>query len=238
MTQKTTVLAAGAASSSVEIMNRTKALLAYGILAGPIYIGVGILEILLREGFDLTRHDLSLMSNGSFGWIHIGLMVGTGLLTILGAIGTHRAMHTGRASTWGPRLIAVYGLGLIGAGLFVADPANGFPPGTPGGLPNAVSINSLLHIISGGFGFLALIAACFVFARRFAGLRQPVWAAASVATGVIFFAAFVGIASGSAGDAATVASVTIAFSIAVVIAWSWISVLFARLRVGVDASAR
>jgi hypothetical protein len=39
-------------------------------------------------------------------------------------------MRSAVASVWAPRLIAVYGLGLIGAGIFAADPAYGFPIGT------------------------------------------------------------------------------------------------------------
>jgi hypothetical protein len=48
---------------------RTRHLLACGVLAGPIYILVGLLQILTREGFDMTRHPLSLMSTGDLGWI-------------------------------------------------------------------------------------------------------------------------------------------------------------------------
>ena len=48
---------------------RTRALLCCGVLAGPIYIVVGLVQALTREGFDLTRHDLSLLANGRLGWI-------------------------------------------------------------------------------------------------------------------------------------------------------------------------
>ena len=65
-----------------------------------------------------------------------------------------------------------------------------------------------------------------VFARRFAAHKQPGWATYSMATGVIFFAAFFGIASGSQG------AVTVAFAVAVVIAWVWISLMAARLMAG------
>lgn len=105
-------------------------------------------------------------------------------------------MRGSRGGTWGPLLLGVYGLGLIGAGVFLADPVLGFPPGTPADA-NAVTWHGLLHFVSGGIGFIGLIAACFVFARRFAALRQRGWAAYSVATGVLFFAAFFGIAMGS-----------------------------------------
>src|SRR5712691_3784947 len=108
----------------------TRVLLLCGVVAGPLYIIVGGIEMLTRPGFDPTRPDLSLMSNGDWGWIHISLFVLTGLLTIAGAVGMRRVLTGSRGGTWGPILVGIYGLGLIGAGFFVADPAWGFPPGT------------------------------------------------------------------------------------------------------------
>jgi hypothetical protein len=203
-------------------------LLAGGIVAGPLYILVGAIEMLTRPGFDPTRHDLSLMSNGDFGWVHIALLVTSGLLTIAGAVGMRRVLRGGRGGTWGPLLVGVYGLGLVGAGIFTADPALGFPPGTPADA-HAVSWHGLMHLVSGGIGFLALIAACMVFARRFAALEQRGWAAYSVATGILFFAAFFGIASGSQQGGAILTFVVLAFTAAVVLAWAWVSVMAIRL---------
>jgi len=202
----------------------TKALLACGIVAGPIYLVVGLVQAFTRPGFDITHHPLSLLSNGDLGWIQITSFVITGLLVIASAVRMRRVLHSGRGRTWGPLLVGVYGLGLIGAGIFKADPAMGFPVGTPADA-TAISSNGLLHFVCGGIGFLALIAACFVFARRFATLHQRGWAAYSVITGVVFFAGFFGIASGS-GNSWTL----LGFWIGVVLAWAWISVLSARLR--------
>jgi hypothetical protein len=178
----------------------------------------------IRPGFDIRRHALSLLSNGELGWIQIANFEVTGLLVIAGALGMWRALRGSRGGTWGPLLIGLYGLGMLGAGIFKADPALGFPPGTP---EDAMTISSsgLLHFAAGGIGFFGLIAACLVFARRFAALKQPGWAVYSAATGVIFLAAFFGIASGSRG-----AGVSVAFAVAVVIAWAWLSVIAARLR--------
>src|SRR5579884_855270 len=69
-----------------------RALLYCGVAAGPIYIIVGAIEAFTRPGFDPTRHDLSLLSNGNLGWIHISLFVLTGLLTIAGAVGMRRVL--------------------------------------------------------------------------------------------------------------------------------------------------
>ena len=206
----------------------TRVLLLCGVVAGPLYVIVGVIEMLTRPGFDPTRHDLSLMSNGDWGWIHISLLILTGLLTIAGAVGMRRVLRGGRGGTWGPILLGIYGLGLIGAGFFTADPALGFPPGTPADA-HAISWHGLLHFICGVIGFLGLIAACFVFARRFAAQRQRGWVAYSVATGVIYLAAFAGIAVGSNSVGVITTIVILAFSVAVVLGWAWVSAMAAKL---------
>lgn len=207
----------------------TRAMLTGGVLAGPLYIVIALIQGLTRDGFDLSRHDVSLLSNGDLGWIQITNFLVTGLLVIAGAVGMRQALPSSRAWTWGPLLVGVYGLGLIGAGIFVADPAFGFPPGAPEGNPAAISWHGMMHFVSGAAGFLALIAACFVFARRFVALGKRGWAAYSVITGLVFFAGFFGIASGS-GQSWTV----IGFWIALVLAWSWISALAAHVMAGLN----
>src|SRR5215217_2022525 len=87
----------------------TRSLLGYGPLAGAVYLGSGLAQALTRNGFDLTRHDLSLLANGSLGWIHVTTLVVTGLMTVAAAVGVRRALSTGRGATWGPRLLAAYG---------------------------------------------------------------------------------------------------------------------------------
>jgi hypothetical protein len=198
-------------------------LLICGLIAGPFYLIVGLIQALTRPGFDIMRHDLSLLANGDLGWIQITNLVLTGLLVIAFAFGVRQALSAGRGRIWGPILLGVYGLGLIGAGFFIADPAFGFPRGTAASA-HTISWHGLLHFICGGIGFLALIAACFVLARRFSSQRQRGWAAYSVATGVIFFAAFVGIATGS-GQSGSV----IGFWIGVVVAWVWVLALALKL---------
>jgi len=220
--------------ASKESLGRTRALLACGIVAGPLYVVVGLIEMLTRSGYDIRRHALSLLSNGEWGWVNIALFVTSGLLTVAGAIGMRAVLRGSPGGTWGPLLIGGYGLGLISAGVFTADPAFGFPPGTPADA-HAISWHGFMHFVSGAIGFLSLIAASFVFARRFAVLEQRGWAAYSIATGVIFFAAFFGIASGSQQGPSTVAFVTIGFSVAAVLAWAWISIMAARLRLEMKA---
>src|SRR5258708_7196471 len=109
----------------------TRTLHMCGIVAGPLYMILGLIQMAIRPGFDITPHPLSLLSNGELGWIQISNFVVAGALLIAGAFGVKRTMQSGRGWSWAPRMIGLYGLGLIGAGIFSADPALGFPPGTP-----------------------------------------------------------------------------------------------------------
>lgn len=202
----------------------TKSLLGYGVIAGPLYVTVVLIQALIRPGFDLMRDDASLLSNGSLGWIQIANFLVTGAMVIACAVGMQRALTGGRASTWAPRLLALFGLGLVAAGLFVADPMNGFPAGAPAGRPTSVSVHGMLHIAAAGIGFLCLIAACFVLARRFASLEQRGWAGFSRATGALFFLGFAGVASGSSSPV-----VILGFWLALLVAWAWIAAVAIHL---------
>jgi hypothetical protein len=76
----------------------TRSLLGYGVLAGPVYLVAGLAEALTRSGFDLTHDDLSLLANGPLGWVHMTLLVLTGLMTVAGAAGLWRALGALRAA--------------------------------------------------------------------------------------------------------------------------------------------
>jgi len=202
----------------------TRSLLGYGVLAGPLYVGVVLAQAWLRPGFDLAHDDASLLSNGSLGWIQVANFLLTGGMVVACAVGVTRALGGVRAAGWGPRLLAAFGLGMMLAGVFVADPMNGFPPGTAAGRPTAISAHGILHIAAAGIGFLSLVAACMVFARRDAARRRRAQAVFSLLTGILFLAAFAGVASGSSSSA-----VVIGFWAALIVAWAWIANLAVRL---------
>jgi hypothetical protein len=216
-------------STAAKDTATTNLLLTAGMAAGPVYILVGAVEILTRPGFDLTRHDLSLMANGDWGWVHILMLIVTGLLTIAGAFGLRRVLKGEKGGTWGWRTLALYALGLVGAGFFRADPANGFPIGTPEGAAK-ITTHGLLHLLSGTIGFVGLIAACFIVAKHFKDKREQAWATYSRVTGMLFGAAFVGIAIGSNGKGAVLTTVVLTFTAAVILGWTWISVVLAQLK--------
>lgn len=195
-------------------------LLGAGVIAGPLYLIVGVAQGLLRDGFDFGRHPLSVLANGPGGWIQTVNFAITGLLVIAAAIGIWRALGRGsRTMTW---LLGAYGVAMIAAAIFPADPVDGFPPGTPEGFPTSISSIGLLHFVSGAlaFGFLGLsgLAAAWTFWRR----GMAALAILSLFTGLaVLFGFFGGIALpvGIAGIWA-----------AVVIGWIWLAVVSLRLR--------
>lgn len=199
----------------------TRRLLTGGIVAGPVFLVVATLQVLTRDGFDLGRHPLSLLSVGSWGWVQIANFVVAGALSVGFAMGLRRALHPGRAGTWGPLLVGLYGMGLIAGGVFVTDPALGFPPGTPDGIPAEVSWPAAAHGVAPVVAFNAVIVACFVFVRRFVGLRRWGWAVYSAATGVLAlsFAAW-----------PSQAGISWRLAVAVALTFGWETALAWRLR--------
>jgi hypothetical membrane protein len=226
VTGATSAPEAAAAPSTPPTLARsatTRRLLACGVTAGPLYVVLGVVQALTREGFDMQRHPLSLLSNGDLGWIQIANFIVSGVLVLAGALGVRRVLHGGRGGTWGPILLRAWGVGLIGSGIFVADPGAGFPPGIVE--EGAMSRSGMLHFVFGALAFYALIAACLVFARRFLELRERGWALYSLVSGIGFLIVFGGIASG-----ATSGALMLAFYAAVAWIWGWHTAVLARLR--------
>lgn len=201
----------------------TRSLLGYGVIAGPVFIAVALAQALTRDGFDLTRHAWSLLANGDLGWIQIANFVVAAATTLACAAGLRRALAPGRGVTWAPRLVGGYGAGLLASGVFRADPAMGFPIGTPEG-PGAVSWHGVLHLAGSTAGFLCLIGACLVIAHRFAGEGRPRWALYSRLSGALFLVSFAAIA-GSGGARWG----TVTFVAGILISWGWMSALSIHL---------
>lgn len=206
----------------------TKSLLGYGVIAGPLYIVAVAAQVATREGFDPTRHAASQLVNGDLGWIQIATFLVTGAMTIAAAVGVRRALGVGGSPAWASGLLGAYGAALVMAGFFRADPSDGFPPGTPPGMAEP-TWHGLVHLAVAGIGFIALVAACFVFAARFSGSGEGGWAWFSRITGIVFAGTFVLVASGVGAVA------ILLFTAAVVLAWVWLTAISIKLYKGVGA---
>ena len=86
-----------------------------------------------------------------------------------------------------------------------------------------------MHLVTGAIGFVGLIGACFVIARRFSWRGRGGWATFSRVTGVVYGVTFLGIAMGSQQGGLTSAIVILAFTGAVILGWGWLSAMELQL---------
>lgn len=132
-----------------------RTMLTAGILVRPWFMGLSLVLALASSGFDVTRHEPSLLLIGSLGWLQTANFVATGLLAIMCAVGLRRALKAGRAGTWGPILMGVYGAMLIIAGVVHPDPHHGFPVGASAGVLRPPTMQAEMQ----GLAFMLLVLA-------------------------------------------------------------------------------
>lgn len=198
----------------------TRRRLVCGIVAGPLFLAVSYGQAFTRPGFDLTRNAFSYLSLGDLGWIQTINFVLCGLLFVVAATGMRHVMHSRPGGTWGPLLIAVMGMSMIAGGVFVLDPSFGYPPGAPDGQPDSMTWHGALHAVAFGAAIMSWIAACVVFARRFAAAGQHRWAIYSSAIGLILLAPLATIAAPPGA---------LLIYIAATFGWTWTSAISLHL---------
>ncbi|MEU7002257.1 DUF998 domain-containing protein [Nonomuraea sp. NPDC046570] len=210
-------------ATQIPAATTTRTLLTCSVVAGPLWVVVSLAQAAAREGFDLTRHPLSALSNGSLGWLQITNFLVAGVLVIVGAAGLRRVLRGTVGGTWVPWLVRVNGIGMIAAGVFVMDPADGFPTGTPYGMPEALTWHSYGHMVAGSVAFVALIAACYVLGRHFSRAGNRGLAIASRVAGTALLIGNGWAMSGGQGGSLTLA-------VGAITAMLWISAVAARFR--------
>ena len=198
----------------------TRSLLGYGVLAGPFYLAVSLIQAFVREGFDLSRHALSILANGRGGWVQTANLALSGLMVIAAAIGFRRVLGP---KTRGLTLfLGAFGASMVAAAIFRADPMDGFPIGTPLGMPTTISTHGLIHFIAGALGFTSLAISCFfgaaVMRRR--GVRS---------LGLVSLLAGLGIVVGFYGGMALFNGGVLGIWFAVVVGWAWLVVMSLHL---------
>jgi hypothetical protein len=209
--------------TETRTVSRTRALLLCGATAAPLWAVVSLAQAAIRDGFDVARHPLSALSNGDLGWLQITNFLVAGVLTVVGASGLRRALQATPGGLWVPRLVRVSGLGMIAAGIFVMDPADGFPVGTPAGMPSALTWHSYGHMAAGTVAFATLIAACYVLGHHFSRIGDRGYAVASRLAGTALL-----VGDGWAMSGGRAGSLTLA--IGAITAMLWVSAVAAHLR--------
>jgi Protein of unknown function (DUF998) len=173
-----------------EASVKTKTLLACGVIAGPLFVVAFLVEGATRAHYEPLRHPVSSLAFGDAGWTQRANFLVTGLLILAFAIGLRRVLRPLGGITWGPLLVGTCAVGLLGAGIFVADPMNGYPPGSPDKRLD-YSTHGVLHDLFSTPFFLGLPVTCFVLSRWFAARGKRGWAAYSAVTGVVLVSAFI-----------------------------------------------
>jgi hypothetical membrane protein len=93
-----------------------------GIVGPVVFVTVFMPEGWLRPGYDSRSMYGSELALGPRGIIQVVNFIVYGTLLLVFARGLAAELPNGDASRWGPRLLRVCGVCLIGGGLFVMDP--------------------------------------------------------------------------------------------------------------------
>jgi hypothetical protein len=70
---------------------KTRTLLVCGVIGGPLFVAIFLIEGVTRAGYDPLRHLFSSLALGDSGWTQIANFVVAGLLTLVFAAGLRRA---------------------------------------------------------------------------------------------------------------------------------------------------
>ncbi|MBM9465380.1 DUF998 domain-containing protein [Aeromicrobium sp. YIM 150415] len=163
----------------------TRALLIGGAVAGPLFYLSALVQMAVRDGFDLRVHPLSQLATGEWGRIQMltFVLVGLGLIGL--SAGHRRVISTGIGRGALPLFIAIGGTGFIAAGLFPQDPSHGFPLGTPDGPAAVTTWHASVHIIAAIIGFSALAIAAALALVRAIRQHRPLAAAGNAVVALV-----------------------------------------------------
>lgn len=223
---------------------RERALLACGVVGPPLFIAVFLATSVARPpGYDPLRHTVSAFVLGPFGWVQAASFLVTGGLLLAFAFGLRPALRRYGGGLWAPVLVGLLAAGLIGAGVFAADPiASGVTTNAPYPMGTQVTADRTLHgVLHDLFGtpvFLGLPVACCVVAYRFAAAGRKGWATYSVGTAVAFLTGFV-LTSMALAQPPLIAPVGgMLQRLTISIGWAWLVALALHLRRRVPPPAR
>ncbi|MET3430019.1 putative membrane protein [Actinoplanes tereljensis] len=122
-----------------------------GVVAGPLFVAVFLVNDRIRPDYDPLRDFVSEAAIGPGGWLQIASFLITGALMVAFSVAVRQVV-----SRWTGWLLALFGVSLMLAGAFVSDPA-----------PTTVRTgHGIVHNLVSAVVFLvSLPAAAFVAAR-------------------------------------------------------------------------
>jgi Protein of unknown function (DUF998) len=215
---------------------RERALLACGVIGPPLFVGVFlVVSVVHPPGYRPLRHTVSAFALGDFGWVQTVNFLLTGGLLVAFAFGLRPALQRYSAGRWAPVLVGLLAIGLIGSGVFAADPVaagvtatNPYPPGTLVGSDR--TLHGVLHDLFGTPVFLGLPIACCVVAYRLAAVGNKGWAAYSIGTAIAFLTGFVLAGMALAQPDPLIPPVGgLLQRLTIIIGWTWLTALALHL---------
>jgi hypothetical protein len=178
-------------NKNIKLNLNNKWLILCGSIAGMFFTFSWIIQGVLRVGYNPMMAPVSSLAIGPVGWIQIATFFITGVLIILFAYGLWKVSiseYKG-VSKWGPILLLVSGIGLIGAGCFTTDTTSGYPEAKAIVDDNS-SFSGPIHKLFAGLLFMGLLLACFVFTNYFTVKQQQKWKIYSLLSGILFLIGF------------------------------------------------
>ena len=155
----------------------TRRLALAGIVGPPLFVVVFLVLGFIKPGYDPATRLVSEGSIGELGWIQIADFLAFGATMLAFSLGLWLGFGDRLSGRIGSALIGIGGVGLLAAGVFVADP-----------FPRIVTTHGALHVAASVVGVNGLSLACFFFAKRLWSRRPfAIW---SITAGVVFSIAF------------------------------------------------
>lgn len=192
--------------------SRARLALLAGVVGPPLFVVVFLVDGLIHPAYNPVTDFVSELSRGELGWLQIANFLVFGAAMLAFAAGISWGARRGPGSAAGAALFAVIGGGLVVSGLFVADAHTG----------TVQTLSGTIHDAAALPVFAGLIAACFVFARRFRGPLRIYSVASGIFVLVFLVATFpIGLPLDIAG---------ILQRITIIAGWAWITVLALALR--------
>lgn len=204
---------------------RSRKLLAAAFVAGPLFTVVYLAEGAFRgHGYSPFRHPVSSLALGPRGWEQVLNFVVCGLLTVLFSIGLRRTLRSGPGALALPLLVAVWGAGLIGAGIFETDPIGGYPT-----TASPVTLHGQLHDLAFSLpAFTALAFAMLTAGVAFGRRRLRTFALYSALSSIAFIACFVLATLGFSGTEPWVSTAGLWQRLRLSVGWLWLGLLAAN----------
>jgi hypothetical protein len=205
----------------------TRGLLRCGVVAGPAFITVFLIEGARRANYHPLRHPVSALSLGHRGGAQMASFGVAGALYVAGAAGLFRAADATTGSRSGSVLIGAAGVGLLGSGVFHTEPVSGYPPESLEAATDP-SASMTRHGIASIPIVVGLPVSALAYSWRFHRSGKRRWALYSAATAVSMVANFA-LAAAGFGQAPRLVHLAGLFQRASIItAFTWVTAVSAR----------